>query len=345
MQRRHHRRDVYIDQLVRQPQLFHRAGLIRCSNHGSGYPLLRKVASQLQLDFLSITQARLVAQVNEGSFSATAFGTAVMRARHQSENPRILSDPIVGRLLTVIPPPAPPAGLGGNVPERLGNLKPSVFVVRSRYAEDELALAAERGVRQYVILGAGLETFAFRQPDYGVHLTIYEVDHPLTQQWKREALGRAGIQVPANTRWAALNFEQQTLGQGLAVAGFDPTRPAFFSWLGVTQYLTPAAINATLAFVGALPKGTTIVLTFVLPDSELRGDDLATAVGSARVAAAFGEPWLTRFHPEQIIEVARSLGFSEIEHLTPAAVTERYFADRDDSLQAVGHEQLLRLSV
>ena len=91
-----------------------------------------------------------------------------------------------------------------------------------------------------------------------------------------------------------------------------------------------------------------IVLTFVLPDSELRGDDLATAVGSAHVAAAFGEPWQTRFHPEHIehiIEKARSLGFSEIEHLTPAAVTERYFADREGGLLAMGHEQLLRLSV
>ncbi len=283
--------------------------------------------------------------MNEGRFSATAFGTAVMRAAHQSESPRILSDPIVGQLLAVIAPPVPPGSAGGNVRERLGTLKTSVFVVRSRYAEDELALAARRGVSQYVVLGAGLDTFAYRQPDYAKQLTIYEVDHPVTQQWKREALEKAGIQIPANLRWAPVDFERQTLDEGLNLAGFDAGSPAFFSWLGVTQYLTPAAIDGTLGVVASLPKGTTIVLTFVLPDSELTGDDLAASEGSARVAAAFGEPWLTRFHPEQITEKARTLGFSDIEHLTPAVVTERYFADREDSLRAVGHEQLLRLSV
>jgi methyltransferase (TIGR00027 family) len=278
--------------------------------------------------------------MNQGRFSATAFGAAIQRAVHQTEPKPILIDPIVGRLLATIPRPTE-----GNVRERFGVVNSSVFVLRSRYAEDELEAAAKRGVGQYVILGAGFDTFAYRQPGYARDLTIYEVDHPVTQQGKREALQAAGIELPSNLRWAPIDFERQTLDQGLATAGFDANRPAFFSWLGVTQYLTLPAIEATLAYVASLPAGSTIVLTFVLPDSELQGDDLHMAVGGARGAASIGEPWLTRLRPSEIDGTARSLGFSEVEHLSPEAATARYFAGREDGLQAMKVEQLIRLTV
>ena len=220
----------------------------------------------------------------------------------------------------------------------------SSFVLRNRYAEDCLA-ESPTSVGQYVILGAGLDTFAYRQPPSAKHLRIFEVDHPATQRWKRERLAKVGIEPPPNLVFAPIDFERSSLAHGLGDATFDAEIPTFFSWLGVTQYLTVQAINQTLEYVASLPASSQIVFTFVLPDEALGPDDAqANAIGSS-VAAARGEPWITRLEPRSLSIRLQSLGFSSTFHLTPADAQTRYYSGRTDGLPVPSIEQLMRATV
>lgn len=274
--------------------------------------------------------------------SDTAALTAILRAAHQlvDDEPRIVDDPIAVGLIHE-------ASRECIAARRTELRSPGLMIpraavlLRSRYAEDLLAQAVERGVSQFVILGAGLDTFAFRQPAFARRLQIYEIDYPATQAWKRERLAAVGIEVPDNLYWAPIDFEQQTLAAGLRGAGFDATRPAFFSWLGVTQYLTLPAIDATLNVVAALPSPSTIVLTFMLPDADLPPEEAAAARAVAKHAATTGEPWLTRIRAQELTARLRRLGFREVVHLTPEAANARYFAGRRDGLQAPHVAQLI----
>src|SRR5262249_7097362 len=146
------------------------------------------------------------------------------------------------------------------------------IAARSRYAEDELALAVKRGVRQYVILGAGLDTFAYRNPYPESALSVFEVDHPATQAWKRARLKEAGIPLPIDLTFAPVDFEEQTLAGGLRDAGYDPSLSAFFSWLGVTPYLTIEGMMATLRFIASAPIGSGGVFDYVTSPSLLTAD-------------------------------------------------------------------------
>ena len=273
--------------------------------------------------------------MDQGQASVTAALTATLRAVHQvlDDEPKVFLDPVV---VGLIPETAPAqlaerrAGFGAPMLRILR----SAVVLRSRFAEDELARVVERGIRQYVILGAGLDTFAFRQPPFAQRLQIFEVDHPATQAWKREQLAAAGLVEPANLHWAPIDFEHQGLTDGLRAAGFTSDQPAFFSWLGVTQYLTLPAIDATLQTVAALPRPSTLVLTFMLPDRDLAGEELAAVRSISESAASAGEPWRTRFRPEEIAARLRSLGFREVVHLSPEEANVRYFGPRSDGLRA-----------
>jgi methyltransferase (TIGR00027 family) len=274
--------------------------------------------------------------------SDTAALTAVLRAAHQlvDAEPRILDDPIAVGLVDEATPERIAA-------RRDALLSPGLLIpraavlLRTRYAEDLLAEAVARGVHQFVVLGAGLDTFAFRQPGFARPLQIYEVDHPATQAWKRERLAAVGLTAPDNLRWASIDFEQQTLAAGLRDAGFDASRPAFFSWLGVTQYLTIPAIEATLEVIAALPSPSTVVLSFMLPEIDLPPEEAAAARAVADEAAARGEAWLTRFRPWEIGDRLRRLGFAEVVHLTPQQAGRRYFAGRRDGLKAPYAAQLI----
>lgn len=281
-----------------------------------------------------------------GRTSDTAALTAMLRAAHQliDAEPRIVDDPIAVGLVEEA------------TRERISAQKQALrspgllipraaVLLRTRYAEDLLAQAVARDVDQFVILGAGLDTFAFRQPAFARRLQIYEVDHPATQAWKRELLAAAGLMAPDNLRWAPIDFEQQTLAAGLHDAGFDASRPAFFSWLGVTQYLTLPAIEATLKVVAALPSPSTVVLSFMLPEIDLPPEEAAAARLVADDAAARGEPWLTRFHPSEIADRLRQLGFGEVVHLTPQQAGSRYFAGRRDGLKAPHVAQLISATI
>jgi methyltransferase (TIGR00027 family) len=270
-----------------------------------------------------------------------------MRALHQQlpAGARVLDDPIAAML---VDPQSDAfkarvsflAQLPGPVRLRLTN-----FVLRSRYAEDCLAQAAQDGITQYVLLGAGLDTFGYRQPAWARRLRIIEVDHPATQDAKRKRLRDAGIVVPDNVAFAAVDFEAIGLEEGLQRAGLDASRAVFFSMLGVSQYLASSALDATLAFVLAMPRSSGIVLSIVLPDHRLPSDEAALAAAYAARFAAIGEPWLTRPAPEEFVARLRAMGFSQAAHLSPEDADRRYFAGQTDGLTASLQEQMIRAVV
>jgi methyltransferase (TIGR00027 family) len=275
--------------------------------------------------------------------SETALRVAKVRAFHQlaDAEPKILEDLVVGRLLGVRTVEDTEID-----PEMRSNERFAAFrghiVLRNRFAEDCLAEAVARGVRQYVLLGAGYDTFGYRQPVWAAELTIFEVDHPATQELKRERLATAGILVPGNLRFASVNFENESLKDGLTRAGFDFARPAFFSCLGVLVYLDEKSVRELFAFVGSLAKGSEIVFTFSQPESKLDARELESRARISSTVSAMGEPWRTYFEPEQLREMLRGAGFSEVTFLTPAVADEKYFRGRTDALRAPRHVRLGR---
>jgi methyltransferase (TIGR00027 family) len=202
-----------------------------------------------------------------------------------------------------------------------------IFIAaRTRFAEDALASAIGRGVRQLVVLGAGLDTYAYRCPFPDLH--IFEVDHPDTQRWKRERLEESGIAIPNFLTFAPVDFERQTLPEGLAAAGFDPTKPAFFTWLGVVPYLTEAAVWSTLGFIANLPHGAHVVFDYGDPPESLSAEMRAMHDRRAAHVAEAGEAWRTYFQAEQLRTKLIATGFGEVEDLGPRQIAERYFPAR-----------------
>ena len=275
---------------------------------------------------------------------------AIFRAAHQvlDASPKILDDPLaVGLVEGASVAAIRAAEAEHQTPGR--RLARALFVLRSRFAEDRLAEAIRpgvgpgvgQGVGQYVVLGAGLDTFAYRQPRWARHLAIIEVDHPASQAFKQQQLRRRQIAVPDNLAFIPIDFERQDLASDLSPAPFAADRPTLVSWLGVSQYLTIAAIEATLGFVRSLPPGSGIVFTFVLPDALLKGVDLREARSTAAGTEAIGEPWLTRFEPDRLCAWLGDLGFIDCFHLSPAEASARYFAGRTDGLPVPVLEQLI----
>ena len=203
-----------------------------------------------------------------------------------------------------------------------------IFIAaRTRFAEDALAAAFERGVRQLVVLGAGLDTYAYR----GVlrdRLRVFEVDRPATQAWKRRRLAEAAIPLPASLRFAPVDFERETLADGLAAAGFDPAQQTFFTWLGVVPYLTGEAVWSTLGFVASLPNGAHVAFDYCEPPHSLSPEMRARHDRRAARVAGLGEPWIGYFEPERLRAKLASLGFCRVEDLGPAQIALRYFPSR-----------------
>ena len=284
-------------------------------------------------------QGAAPSRLAEGRPSVTAQGTANLRAAHQLvDHPRIFDDPLALRIIGSQAEAAVRARAGKGP---LASFRPFV-VVRSRYAEDELARAVERGVRQYVVLGAGLDTFAYRNPYPASRLRVFEVDHPATQAWKRSCLQNAGIAVPESLTFAAIDFETQTLAGGLRQAGFKANEPAFFSMLGVVVYLTRDAALGTLRFVASLPPPTEIVFDYAIPPSALSEPDRRLHDIVGRRAADRGEPWLTYFEPSTLAGELRGVGFTQVEDLGPDEIHARYFKNRTDGLRVNGLGRLLK---
>jgi methyltransferase (TIGR00027 family) len=185
-----------------------------------------------------------------------------------------------------------------------------------------------------VVLGAGLDTFAYRSPHAG--LRVFEVDHPATQVWKREELRAAGIAIPAALTFVPVDFERETLADGLGQCGFDLSAAAFFSWLGVTPYLTREACMTTLSFIAKMPAGSGVVFDFAVDRKLLNvGQRMALAALSRRVAR-YGEPFQLFFEPEKLQDELKSLGFRRTEFLQGKELNARYFKDREDGLLVRG---------
>jgi methyltransferase (TIGR00027 family) len=202
--------------------------------------------------------------------------------------------------------------------------------VRARLPEDIVEAAVADGVRQYVILGAGLDSFAYRRPDMLSVLHVFEVDQPASQAWKRQRLEELGITPPANLTYAPIDFENQTLSEGLGSAGFDFRTPAVFSWIGVTMYLTIDAIHSTLATLATCAPGTQIVLTYNLPKSALQDRAVELDMTIQRFASETGETFLSLFTPEEMEKLLIEHGYGEIKHFGPEEAVRTYFAGRSD---------------
>lgn len=269
-----------------------------------------------------------------GEPSRTARGAAIQRAAHQLlEVPRVFEDPLALRIFG-----APGvAWLGRNLEryrsERSRSMR-AFLVMRSRYAEDRLAEAVQQGARQYVVLGAGLDTFAYRNPHRG--LRVFEIDHPATQAWKREMLKARDIGVPRTLSFAPVDFERQTLADGLRRAGFQSKAPAFLSWLGVTVYLTREAVMDTLRTVAACARGSEIVFDIGLPPTLLDDEQRRALEAAAARVERIGEPWLTFFDPRVLGAEMRAMGYRQVRVLGPQEANERYFAGRGDGFRLRG---------
>jgi methyltransferase (TIGR00027 family) len=271
--------------------------------------------------------------MQEGEFSKTANRVAIRRAAHQLlDQPKVLDDPLALRIIGS----EAAHDLRSNPKEHhaFSRAFRAFMAARSRFAEDELARAVAHGVRQFVILGAGLDTFAYRNPHPS--LRVFEVDHPSTQAWKREQLQTAHIPVPQSLTFVPIDFEQQTLESGLAPSGLDKNSPAFFSWLGVTPYLTRKACLTTLSFIAKMRAGSGVVFDFAVDPALLNpGQRQALAALSKRVAR-YGEPFQLFFDPAKLQDELISLGFHRTELLQGKELNARYFKDRTDGLLVRG---------
>jgi methyltransferase (TIGR00027 family) len=280
--------------------------------------------------------------VEAGKHSYMAEGTALLRAAHQvlDDEPKILQDPLAVTLFGANTEELINADLERMQSSYLRNAR-TFAVLRGRFVDDELTSALERGVTQYVILGAGLDTTPYRTWHASQKLATFEVDHPDTQRWKLEKLSQAGISAPPNLKYVDIDFERQTLPDRLAASGFDANAPTFFSWLGVTYYLRPESVFETLRFAGGLAPATQIVFDFTLADSEL---DKAGLEGFARISAhleKYGEPWLARFAPATLEDELRNFGFNQVSYFSHERARERYLKDRADGLSLNPMMQLM----
>lgn len=272
---------------------------------------------------------------------STAARVALWRALHvQIDPPPHVLDDEVG--LQLIAPDADWRRRGDMDPQFTRPFRASI-VARARFIEDLVVEQAGRGVTQYVILGAGLDSFAQRRPDMASGLRIFEVDQPGPQAWKRERLIELGFGIPDWLRFVPVDFEAGgSWRDGLASAGFDASKPAIVVSTGVSMYLSKEANAATLRQASALAPGSMLAMTFLFPlemaDPEVR-PGLQMAEKGAR---ASGTPFLSFFTPAEIIALAREAGFADARHVSAADLTQRYFAGRSDGLRPPSNaEELL----
>ncbi len=274
----------------------------------------------------------------------TAVRVALWRALHVEidARPHVLEDEIGLQLA------APDEGWRGRPdmhPQGTSQFRASI-VARARFIEDLVVEQAAHGVGQYVILGAGLDTFAQRRPEIASGMHVFEIDRPDPQAWKRQRLIELGFGIPDWLRLVPVDFEAGgSWREGLGAAGFDAARPAVVSSTGVSMYLTREANAATLRDVAALAKGSTLAMTFLLPlelaDPEAR-PGLERAAQGAR---ASGTPFISFFTPTEMLALAREAGFRQVQHVSSATLTQRYFAGRADGLRLPNNSEELLVAV
>jgi methyltransferase (TIGR00027 family) len=262
----------------------------------------------------------------------TAFSAAALRAAHAliGAEPKLFRDELALSLTGMTEDEV--VALAARVPAASA----STCVLRSRFTEDRLAAARER-LHQYVVLGAGLDSYALRMRDQLGDLIVFEVDDPLFQAWKQRRIEALGLTAPRQLRFAPCDFERTALAEALADSGFAEAEPCFISWLGVTQYLTREAVGETLRWAGGRPAGSEIVLTFL--ESNAQAESLKASMAETGVAV------LSHFTSAEMTAMLREAGFSRVGHLTPAEANERYFKDRCDGLRAPEIQRLVSATV
>jgi methyltransferase (TIGR00027 family) len=293
--------------------------------------------------------------MEEGKPSVTAVLVAMFRAAHLlwDDPPKVFEDTLALRLSGCASEAALRAQLDRLEAEVARSTSPNIaligrgpitatVVMRSRYLEDEVEQAIRRGVSQYVILGAGLDSFAYRRTDLAKFLRVFEVDHPATQAWKRTRLQEAGIDLPPNLSVVPVDFERQSLMNSLRMSGYQTGAPGIFSWLGVTMFLTPGAIFSTLRTVAALAPGTEIIFEYLLPKELVDEENQRILARTIAVTATRREPVRSFFEPAQLSEQVRKLGFAEVSDFGPEEAEARYFAGRTDGLRTPAFDHYMR---
>ena len=270
----------------------------------------------------------------------TAIRVALWRAIHVQVDapPHVLEDEIGLQLA------APDEGwrLRPDMDPHATSLFRASIVARARFIEDLVVEQAGHGVNQYIILGAGLDTFAQRRPEIASRLKVFEVDQPDTQAWKRQRLIDLGFGIPEWLRLVPVDFEAgESWRERVAAAGFDAGSPAVVASTGVSMYLTRDANAATLRQVAALAPGSTLAMTFLLP-SELVDPELRSGLQmSERGARAAGTPFISFFSPEEMLALASDAGFRNVKHVSATMLNQRYFAGRTDGLRTLSGEEML----
>ncbi|AOI76168.1 MULTISPECIES: class I SAM-dependent methyltransferase [Burkholderia] len=276
---------------------------------------------------------------------STAERVALWRALHVEldEPPHVLADEVGLRLLA----PRPGWQQRGDMDQRFTRPFRASIVARARFIEDLVVDEAARGVNQYVILGAGLDSFVQRRPEMASRLTVFEVDPPAPQAWKRRRLTELGFGVPDWLRFVPVDFEaKQSWRDALVRAGFDADKPAVVVSTGVSMYLTHEANVAALREAAALAPGSTFAMTFLLPLEHADPDVRPGLEMAAKGARESGTPFISFFTPAQICALATQAGFTRAEHVSAADLTRRYFADRTDGLRPPNRaEELLVATV
>jgi len=266
--------------------------------------------------------------MKSSAYSQSAEGTAAMRAMHflHGEHPLVFEDPVA---IELVSPDWRERCLRG---DDIGfNDAAGIVLGRARYTEDLLREAVRSGVDQYVILGAGLDTFALRRPDLLATIHVYEVDQPATQAWKRERLAQLDRQLPAALEFVACDFEQETVAEALRRSSYRSDRRAFFSWLGTLPYLSHEAILRTLeSLATASAPSSEIVFDYQVSNEFLDPQDVPSTQAADQATAQRGEPKRSRLNPLTFLNEVCALGFDLVESLTPKQLEERYIAGRND---------------
>jgi methyltransferase (TIGR00027 family) len=280
-----------------------------------------------------------------GQPSQTMLQTATLRAVHQLlDDPLVFDDPIAVGLF-------PEASRESILREEqkyrapILSVRRAGVVLRSRFAEDRLAAAAARGVGQYVIVAAGLDTFPWRQPEFARKMRIFVTDLPESLAVLQDCVRRRGLPTPANLVYVPIDLEQKELLAPLVAAGFDPAQPVFCSALGIVQFLTADAVDALLTFAARRARGSELVFSFTPPDDELGERELKGVRESQGRTQGYGEPWLTRLRPHELTARLNRLGYSGIERLTPDLANQRYFHRRSDGLASTPSGQMMAATV
>ncbi len=262
----------------------------------------------------------------------TALSAAALRAWHtvEGEEPKIFRDEFALALTGMTEAEVVALGRG------VAPASASTCILRSRFTEDHLVAARQR-LSQYVVLGAGLDSFALRMGTDLGPLTVFEVDDPPFQEWKRQRIEELGLSPPSQLCFVPCDFETTSIADALALGGFEAKEACFISWLGVTQYLTREAVIETLRWAAERPAGSELVLTYL--ESNAQAANLRTRMAQSGIAV------LSDFATEEMTAMVQAAGFSQIEHLSPEDAEERYFRGRTDGLKAPEIQRLLSATV